>query len=585
MLKQKTSHPKGNALYSGVWGLIRAGGYQRALFVQDLSAALVVTLMLIPQSLAYALLAGLPLQVGLYASVLPLLAYALFGTSSSLSVGPMAIIALLIAITLEPLAVRGSDEYVALAMLLALLSGVCLVLMGILRMGFLANFLSHPVMAAFITASAILISLGQLKGITGIAVEGSTAWQQVNSIVQSAHSVHLPTLALGVGSLIFLLLMRRFLLPLLAPLGLSARGVLLISRMTPLMAILVTTGIVFALRLHEQGVSIVGALPQGLPQLQLPQISLAHIQMLIPGAILISLIGFAESIAIARSLGAMRRQRVNSNRELLGLGAANVVAGFSGGMPVTGGLSRSVVNFDAGAVTPLAGVMTAACIALILLYFTGVLYYLPHAVLSAIIIVAVLGLANWQECRHLWHYSRGDGLSWIVTFVGVLLFGVEMGLMAGVLASLASWLGRSSNPHMVEVGRVPGTEHFRNTQRYDVERSERILTLRIDESLMFANAQEVENYLLNMLAQRTDVEHLVLMGSGINHIDASALDMLERVNELLSEQGVQLHLSEIKGPVLDRLQQTQFLQHLSGQVFLTQHQAIQTLDQLDKKVD
>ncbi|HKM15849.1 MAG TPA: sulfate permease [Marinospirillum sp.] len=561
----------------GLWGLVRSGVYNRQLFRQDATAALIVSLLLIPQSLAYALLAGLPLQAGLYASILPAIAYALFGTSGVLAVGPVAITSLLTFSALSPLASPGSDEYVLLAILLALMSGVCLLLMSLLRMGFLANFLSHPVMSAFISGAAIMILLGQLKGITAIPVQGTTLPEQLVSFYQGFNYLHLKTLLLGSTFLTFLYWSRKYLADLLQGFGLTKVTAALLARMAPLVLLVVATLGVMLFNLDQQGIKIVGNLPLELPHFEWQTIQLSTLMTLLPMAMMISLIGFAESIAIARTFAAKRRQQVNSNRELLGLGLANIAAGLSASLPVTGGLSRTVLNNDAGALTPVASLLTGLAMGVILLFFTGWLYYLPQAMLSAVIIIAVLSLVEWRQLPYLWYYSREDAWSWMVTLSGVLFLGLELGLLLGVLVSLAAWLAKNSRPHMAVVGLVPGTEHYRNVQRYKVELHPAILSLRIDESLMFANAQEVEQQILKEVTLHSQLRHVVLMGSGINHIDASGVEMLDQLNSLLNEQGVYLHLSEIKGPVLDKLKLIKFIEALSGEVFLTQHQAMQTL--------
>ncbi|MBE0508613.1 MAG: sulfate permease [Marinospirillum sp.] len=525
---QEFKELQGTAMQQGLWGLFRHRIYNLAMLRQDATAALIVSLLLIPQSLAYALLAGLPLQAGLYASILPAMAYALFGTSGVLAVGPVAITSLLTFSALSPLAIPGSAEYVALAILLALLSGGCLLLMGVLRMGFLANFLSHPVMSAFVSASALIILLGQLKGVTGIPLQSGTLQTLLLSFYQQMGSLHLNTLLLSIFFLAFLYWARHYMAGLLMKYGLSQTAANLTSRMAPMLLLLLATAGVAFFNLDQAGIKVVGELPVGLPLLQLPSITPEVLLLLLPMAVMISLVGFAESVAIARTFAARRRQQVNSNRELLGLGIANLAAGLSASFPVTGGLSRTVVNHDAGSITPMASVLTGLGMLLVLFFLTGWLYYLPQAMLSAVIMVAVFSLVDWKQLPYLWRYSRGDALAWLATAVGVLFLGIELGLMMGVLVSLASWLAKNSRPHVAVVGRLPGTEHYRNVQRYDVELHPHILSLRIDESLMFANAQEVEQRVLEEVGQRPELQHVILMGSGINHIDASGVEVLEQ---------------------------------------------------------
>ncbi|SDH49466.1 sulfate permease, SulP family [Pseudomonas benzenivorans] len=554
--------------------------YDRASAAQDGLAALIVTLMLIPQSLAYAMLAGLPPVAGLYASILPLLAYALFGSSRTLAVGPVAVVSLMTAAALGPLFPAGSAEYVGAAMLLALLSGLLLAGMALLRLGFVANFLSHPVISGFISASGILIAVGQLKHILGISASGESLRQLLPALLHNLPAVHGPTLLIGACSLLFLWWVRGRLQPLLVRLGLGASLAGNLAKAGPVLAIIVAILVVSLLGLEQAGVKVVGAVPQGLPGLSLPTLDYRLALQLLPAALLISLVGFVESVSVAQTLAAKRRQRIEPDNELLGLGGANLAAAFSGGFPVTGGFARSVVNFDAGAQTPLAGVLTAAGIALSVLLLTPLLHNLPQAVLAATIIVAVLSLVDLRALGRTWRYSRQDGAAQAATLGGVLLLGVEAGILLGVGLSLLLFLWRTSRPHMAVVGQVPGSEHFRNIQRFAVVESPSVLSLRVDESLYFPNARYLEERIGELIATRPQVRHLVLMCSGVNLIDASALDSLETIVERLHSAGVQLHLSEVKGPVMDQLRRSDFLERFGGQVFVSQYQALRTLDPL-----
>ncbi|WP_339461480.1 SulP family inorganic anion transporter [Pseudomonas sp. EA_105y_Pfl2_R69] len=551
--------------------------YDRASATQDGLAALIVTLMLIPQSLAYAMLAGLPPVTGLYASILPLLAYALFGSSRTLAVGPVAVVSLMTAAALAPLFPAGSAEYIGAAMLLALLSGLLLAAMALLRLGFLANFLSHPVVSGFISASGILIAVGQLKHLLGVSASGESLRQILPQLWQSLPMMHWQTLLIGLLSLAWLWWARGRLKPLLQRLGLSAPMAGNLAKAGPVLAIVVAIVAVSLLQLDQAGVKVVGAIPQGLPGLTLPTLDLGLALQLLPAALLISLVGFVESISVGQTLAAKRRQRIEPDNELLGLGAANLSSAFSGGFPVTGGFARSVVNHDAGAQTPMAGVFTAAGIALSVMLLTPLLHNLPQAVLAATIIVAVLSLVDLGSLRRTWRYSRQDGAAQLATILGVLLIGVEAGILLGVGLSLLLFLWRTSQPHMAVVGQVPGSEHFRNVERFAVIESPSVLSLRVDESLYFPNARYLEDRIGELIANRPLVRHLVLMCSGVNLIDASALDSLEAIVERLRTAGVQLHLSEVKGPVMDQLRRSSFLDDFGGQVFISQFQALQTL--------
>ncbi len=552
-------------------------GYRRDTLARDLLAAVIVTLMLVPQALAYALLAGLPPEVGLYASMLPLVLYALFGTSATLAVGPVAVASLMTASALSAIATPGSAEYVGAALVLAALSGAMLVAMGLLRLGFLANFLSHTVISGFVTASGILIAASQLRHLLGVEASGHTLVEMVMALGAALDEVDPLTLAIGVGVWGFLVLCRRYLQGGLCRLGLSATVADLVAKAAPVSAVIVTTLLAWALGLGERGVALVGEVPSGLPPLALPSLEPGLWASLAPAALLISLVGFVESVSVAQTLAAKRRQRIDPNRELVALGLANLGAGASGGSPVSGGFSRSVVNFEAGAATPLAGAFTALGIAVATLTLTAPLAFLPKATLAATIIVAVGTLIDLPALRRTWAYSRADGVAMLATLTLTLVQGVESGILAGVALSLGLHLYRTSRPHSAVVGRVPGSEHFRNVRRHAVETDERLAILRVDESLYFANARYLEDTVMALAARQPGLEHLVLACQAVNVIDASALESLEAINRRLKDAGVALHLAEVKGPVMDRLAETDFCRELGGRVFLSTFDAWQAL--------
>ena len=548
--------------------------YNREALVSDGVAALIVTIMLIPQSLAYAMLAGLPPEVGLYASVAPLLLYAVFGTSRVLAVGPVAVVSLMTAAAIGQHAPAGTPEYWAVAITLAFLSGLLLLSMGLLRLGFLANFLSHPVISGFISASGILIAASQLKTLMGVSAEGHNFLDLSLSLMSQLGQVHVLTLAIGAATVAFLFWVRSGLKPLLQRLGMKPRAADVVAKTGPVAAIAVTTLLTWALDWQVQGVKIVGAVPQGLPPFTLPLWDLGLWQALLVPALLISVVGFVESVSVGQTLAAKRRQRIEPDQELVALGSSNLSAALTGGFPVTGGFARSVVNFDAGAQTPAAGVFTAAGITLASLFLTPALYYLPQATLAATIVVAVLSLVDFSILRKTWNYAKSDFSAVVATLVATLTVGVETRLIVGVGVSLALYLYRTSRPHMAEVGLVVGTEHFRNVQRHAVAVSPRVLSLRVDESLYFANSRALEDRINSTVASRHGLVHVILQCSAINDIDASALESLEAIDLRLRGAGVRLHLSEVKGPVMDRLRKTEFLNGLSGQVFLSHYQAI-----------
>lgn len=551
--------------------------YRREHAVSDLVAAVIVTVMLIPQSLAYALLAGLPAQVGLYASILPLVLYALFGTSRTLSVGPVAVIALMTAAVLAPVAAAGSPEYVAGAVLLGVMSGLMLLVMGILRLGFLANFLSHPVISGFITASGLVIAASQLKHILGVEASGHNLIEIGSSLAANIGHTHLPTMLVGVGALAFLVVSRKWLKPLLKRLGLGTRMADLLTKTAPILAVVVTTLLAWGFGLQAQGVGVVGEVPRGLPEFTLPPMEWSLWKQLAVGALLISIVGFVESVSVGQTLAAKRRQRIDPDQELIGLGAANLGAGFSGGMPVTGGFSRSVVNFDAGAETPAAGLFTAIGIALATLLLTPAIAYLPTATLAATIIVAVGTLIDLPALARTWRYSRSDFGAMLATILLTLLYSVETGIVAGVALSIGLFLYRTSRPHSAVIGRVPGTEHFRNVLRHHVELCPKVTFLRVDESLYFANARFLEETVMDLVTRQPELRDLVLVCPAVNQVDASALESLEAINERLHDAGVRLHLSDVKGPVMDRLKDTALLKKLGGKVYLSAFEAWQAL--------
>lgn len=551
--------------------------YDRQALLSDGVAALIVTIMLIPQSLAYAMLAGLPPVYGLYASILPLVAYALFGTSRTLAVGPVAVVSLLTASAAGAVAIPGSAEYIAAAVTLALLSGLILFAMGIFRLGFVANLLSHPVISGFITASGLLIAASQLKHILGIEAGGHTLIELGQSLVRSVQDTNFPTFLLGFLVTAFLFWSRSGLKPMLLRMRVPAGMATILSRTGPVFAVIVSILAVIGFDLEARGVAVVGEVPQGLPPLSIPPFDPSLWTTLLPAAFLISMIGFVESVSIAQTLAAKRRQSIRPDQELVGLGAANLAAAFSAGYPVTGGFARSVVNFDAGAETPAAGAYTALGIALASLFLTPLLFHLPIAVLAATIIVAVLSLVDLGALRRTWRYSRFDFAAMVVTIVLTLLAGVETGILTGVALSLLLHLWRSSRPHVAEIGQVPGTRHYRNILRHDVRRSDEVLSLRIDESLWFGNARAVEDVIQRSVAGRPRLKHLVLNCAAVNTIDASALESLELVIHRLADQGIDFHLSEVKGPVMDRLANSALLTHLTGRVFLSHHEALEAL--------
>lgn len=552
--------------------------YRREDLPGDLIAGLVTAILLVPQSMAYALLAGLPPQAGLYASILPVIAYGFLGSSRALSVGPVAIISLLVAAGLEPLAEPGSPEYGRLALGLALEAGLIQVGVGLLRLGFLANFLSHSVVTAFGSAAALIIAFSQLRHLLGVKIANTESfWLLLQRLWQSLEGVNWATLGLGLLSIALLVYAQRKLpaqLRRLPPLW-----VLILTKGAPLGAVFLTTLLVWGLNLSERaGVAVVGSIPAGLPSLAFPWLSWPEWRALLPTALAISLVGFTESYAVGQSLASQRRQKVDPNQDLVALGVANLAAAVSGGYPVTGGISRSVVNAQAGANSGLASVVTGSLIALAVIWLMPLFTFLPQTTLAAIVLVAVLGLVDFHPLLQSWRYDRGDALVWLVTFASVLGIGVEPGIGLGVLVSILLFLWRASRPHIAIVGQVPGTEHYRNVLRHEVITDPRILAVRVDESLFFANAAYLQESILQEVAARPAVEQVLLVASAINFVDGSALEALAQLVERLQQMGVGFALAEVKGPVMDRLKRAGFVEKVGAErFFLSTHQAMQVL--------
>jgi SulP family sulfate permease len=534
--------------------------YRRTLLAGDVSAGIVVAMMMIPQGMAYALVAGLPPVTGLYASILPPIVYALFGTSMTQSVGPMAIVSLMTAAVVGQLAPAGSGLYAVLAAQLALVSGAVLLLCGLLRLGFLANFFSRPVMSGFTVGAALVIAYGQLKPLLGADLPH---W-------------HAPSAALGLGALLLLVLARSYLAPLLHACGMRQGGADMAARLAPMFVVLLGLLLGQVLGLEALGVQTTGQVPSGLPQLNLA-LSHGHWQQLLQPGMLVGFVIFLISMSAAQTLALKRNEKLASNRELIGLGAANVASMVSGAFPVTGSMSRSAVNFAAGAHTPLASIISAVLLALALVAPTGWLALLPMPVLAATIIVAVLGMLELDTLRTAWRYDRGDALAWFATGAGVLLLGVEAGVLVGVALSMGTLIWRASRPHIAVLGRIAGSEHFRNIERYPAQTRPELLILRIDANLFFGNVEAVQQRIEDELRAHPGARNLVLVMSAVSSIDTTALFALGELNASVARRGIGLHLAEVKGPVMDRLRDSDLPQRLNGRIFLSTAIACDTL--------
>lgn len=551
----------------------------RKSFGRDFNAALIVVVMLVPQSLAYAQLAGMPLQSGLYASVLPMIAYAMFGSSTTLSVGPVAVISWMTATALAGAGAADFSTYVLLAAWLALISGGVLMLAGVLKLGFVANLMSHPVVAGFMAGAAILIVLGQIKTLLGMQGEGETALQLGWSLLQHVQTIRWPTAILGLCMLALLWLLPRLIYRLGRRLGASDRVLDLARRLTPVGLIVLSIIGVKSLGLdRSHGITVVGAIPAGLPDLGITLPTRIQLGALVLPALSISLIAFVESVSVARTLAMRRGEPIDPDAELRGLGAANLAAGLSAGFPVAGGLSRSIVNFSAGARTRMAGVYAALLMLVVIAFFTQAFSQLAHTVLAAAIILPALGLVDLRILREAWTFSRFDAWAYIGTAVGVTVLGIEVGILCGVIFSLVTIQWQASNPHLAEIGRVPGTTHYRNVKRSAVVTYPHVLAIRVDGDFFFGNVRPVTLQIEQALAARRGVTNLVLDLSAVNHIDLTGLEGLRELNRSLRARKVTLHLAEVKGPVLDRLERSHLAQELARNPFRFLHEAFVALD-------
>ena len=549
--------------------------YNADKFKSDLMAALIVIAMLVPQGMAYAMLAGLPPIMGLYASMIPMIMYALVGSSTTLSIGPVAIISMMTFATLNPLFEAGSPVYIEAAMLLALMVGIISLLLGLLRFGFLIQLISHPVIKSFIIASALLIALGQFKFLVDIPLNGNNILDFAKSLWEYGAYSHITSFVFGLASILFLIYIPKILNTQSVQSRMGSTNFLI--KAVPLILVVVSIAFTVFWGLKDFGIKTVGEIPSGFPPIRLPHWNLDLVLMLLPGAAMIAMISFVESLSIAQATALQQRSNLNSNQELIALGLANISAGLTTAFPVTGSLSRTVVNADAGAKTPLAGVISSLLIILVTLYFTGFFKDLPLVILAATIIVSIWKLVDFKPFFDTWRYSKADGIAMWVTFFGVIFIDISTGLIIGIVSTFILMLWRISRPHMAVIGLVEGTQHFRNIQRHHVKTSPALMSIRIDESLTFLNTNSLKGFLINQMSQSPQLQHVIINCSSISSIDFSALEMLEDMNSELNKLNIRLHFSEVKGPVMDKLQHSKLLKHLSGQIYLTHYQAIQDL--------
>jgi SulP family sulfate permease len=538
--------------------------YNRKTFRGDLLAGITVGVMLVPQGMAYAMLAGLPLIYGLYAGIVPLFLYAFFGSSRQLSVGPVALVSLLVLTGISALGPeQKSEEYIQLAIATSLIAGVIQILLGFFRLGFLVNFLSHPVIAGFTSAAAFIIGLSQLKNLLGIEIDRSFfVYEIIGNAAQQIHLTHIPTLLVGLGSILFMLLLKRW------------------NKAIPnaLIAVILTTLLAWGFGLQEYGVQIVGDVPKGLPDFELPVLSGPIILKLLPLALTICLISFIESLAIAKTIQARHKNyKVNPNQELLALGITKVGGAFFQSFPTTGSFTRSAINDEAGAKTGISSIISAGLIALTLIFLTPLFYYLPNATLAAIVVVAVIGLIDVKEARYLWKTDRRDFFMMLITFLATMFLGIQEGVLTGVAISLALMIYNNSKPHVAVLGKLPETQLYRNIIRFpDAVQDDELLIIRFDAQLYFGNASYFEEQVEKKLETKGgQVKYLILDASNIHDIDSSGAHAMKEVVDELRKKGVEVYLSGAIGPVRDMLFKSGLMEKIGwDNHFLRVHDAV-----------
>lgn len=539
----------------------------------DLIAGVTVALVLIPQSMAYAQLAGLPPYYGLYAAFLPGIVGALWGSSKQLATGPVAVVSLLTASALIPFADIGSPEFVALAILMALLVGLVQLGLGLFRLGVIVNFLSHPVIVGFTNAAALIIGLSQLNKIFGVSMPRSEHFiNDIWAVFQQIGDTHVPTLVMGIVAFAIMWGMKKY-LPKLP-------GVLV--------AVAVTILASWAIGFEAQGGKVVGEIPSGLPTLAIPQFDLGMVTDLIVSAIIISLVGFMEAISIAKAMAAKTKDRVDPNRELIGQGLANIAGSLTQSYPASGSFSRSAVNLDAGALTGMSSVFTGAVVLIALLFLTPLLYHLPQSVLAAVIMMAVIGLIDFKAVKHAWEAGRHDGIAAAVTFVATLAFAphLDKGIVVGAGLAISLFLYRTMQPRVALLGRFEdGT--LRDLQVHpSLPTDERIIAIRFDGQLYFANVSLFEDAILAAVADHPDAKYVLVVADGINQLDASGEEVLSHLIDRLSSNGITMVLSGLKRQVLQVLHRTHLSEQLGREnIFPTEEVALDSIyERLQEKV-
>lgn len=550
--------------------------YNSQLFHSDIFAGIITAILLIPQGIAYAFLAGLPAEVGIYSSLLPALVYVVLGSSRVLSVGPVSIAAIMVASALSSTELLSMGTPTQNAMILAVEGGVILCLMSLLRMGSLVNYISHPVLTGFTSGAAIIIVFSQLPKMLGVDVASCDSL--TTCLFDSTIQYNFYTMGLGLIAIFIMILMGTPLYNLLKKLQVKQSFVTAITKSAPLLTIIVGTVLVTQFSLNDsQGVSIVGSIPQGFPSFSFEflNVSLNHMLTLLPSAFFISLIAYVESVAIAKFIASVRNEKLDTNQELVSLGVANIASSFTGGMPVAGGFSRTMVNYAAGAQSQIAMLIAVIVLSTLLYTVSQAIETIPKAVLAAIIIIAVFPLIKVKTIITTWKLDKSDGISQVITLLGVLVLGIEEGIVLGVLVTILSYIRRTGNPHIAVVGRIKDTEHFRNIKRHAVQTWDGLLLIRIDENITFTNINYISEFIEHQY-QLHSPKNIVLIFSSVSYVDTTAVIYFKQLIANLKNQGTTLNLAEVKGPVLDIFEKCDFIKELSpGKIFFQTSAAVE----------
>ncbi len=534
--------------------------YKIAYLKDDAIAGITVAVLLIPQGMAYALLAGLPPITGLYAALIPLITYTVFGSSRHLSVGPVALDSLLIVTGVGMFANSGTAEYIMLAGLVAIMVGVLQYVVGTLRFGFTVNFLSTPVISGFTSAAALIIGTSQIKHILGISVPRSTfIYETLFNISKNIGETNFSTLTLGLLSIFVLIALKKY-----VPMVPSA-----------IIVVAISTSVVWFFDLDKHGITIVGEIPKGLPSFKLPDFDLATMQKLIPITLTVGLLGFMETIALGKRFAAKHHYTIDANQELKALGLSNISSGLFSGYSMAGSFARTALNSSSGAKTQISSLINALVVAMTLLFLTPLFYYLPTTVLAAIIIVAISGLFEIEEPKRLYKIKRTDFYILALSFFATLFLGVQYGIFVGIGASLLMIMRRLSNPHIAKMGQVPNTDILRNfTRDKNAQEIDGLFIFRIDASLYFANVAFLKDIIeTNTLNSGKKIKAVIFDASSVNEIDSSADTGLHDIADTLKDRGIELYFTNVKGPVRDMMKKTGFWEKLGKDHFFLSKKA------------